>query len=136
MDKESMKIGINLNNFNSSYGISRIPTAPAEDIKLKKQAELAGSDAGSLTKEQKGETPGAGINTASRMAKLEDVSLTFNKEDSFDNIGADADIRGLDMTKAISNMKRDSILADYQTFVGPTSEQIIAGLEDGVVVIK
>lgn len=53
-----------------------------------------------------------------RDAGLEDISLTFNKQEEFDYIGRDSDIRSLDVEKAISDMKKDQILQQYQYFVG------------------
>lgn len=127
-----MSIGINFNNFNSSYGMSRIPVVRPEDVAKQDQAKAQALDTPVAPKQSAPEY----VNPASRMANLEDVSLTFNKEDSFDNIGSDVDITNLDMTKAISDMKRDSILSDYQSFVGPSPAQLMSSLEDGVVVIK
>lgn len=51
-------------------------------------------------------------------ARLEDISLTFQKQDSFGYIGKDSDIRSLDMEKAISDRKKDKVLQQYQYFVG------------------
>lgn len=127
-----MSIGINLNNFNSSYGISQIPVVRPEDVRAQDKAK----EQGVSIPEQKPVVQEPEVAKASRIANLEDVSLTFNKEDAFDNIGVDADIASLDMAKAISDMKRDSILSDYQTFVGPSPEQFISGLSDGVVIMK
>lgn len=45
-------------------------------------------------------------------------------------IGVDSDINGLDVQKAVSNMQQDSILHQYQYFVGNIST------EDGSVVRK
>lgn len=127
-----MSIGINLyNNFNSSYGISQIPVVRPEDVAAQDKAKASEVSSVQVPKVQEVEAP-----KASRIANLEDVSLTFNKEDSFDNIGADVDIANLDITKAISDMKRDSILSDYQQFVGPSTEQLMSNLEDGIVVMK
>lgn len=133
---ELMNIGLNLNNFNSSYGMSRIPVVRPEDVAAQdsnKKAQESGINSGSQSPAREIEQV---ISRAPKTANLEDVSLTFNKEDSFDNIGADADIRSLDMTKAISDMKRDSILSDYQTFVGPSTDQMLSNLEDGIVLLK
>lgn len=129
-----MGIGINFNNFTSSYGIQNIPVVRPEDIAS--QSARSNETVAPVAPAAKVEESEVQLNRASRIANLEDVSLTFNKEDSFDNIGADADIESLDMSKAISNMRRDSILSDYQRFVGPTSEQLTAGLDDGLVFIK
>ncbi len=73
---------------------------------------------------------------APRTAQLEDVSLTFNKQDDFGTIGRDVDIAKLDMEKVVSDSKRDSILSGYRTFVGPTPEQMVAEYEDGMVFPK
>ena len=131
-----MSIGINLNNFNSSYGISQIPVVRPEDVAAKEQASKANESIDKVAASPVNQPAEAPVVRASKIANLEDISLTFNREDTFDNIGADVDITNLDMTKAISDMRRDSILSDYQTFVGPSADQLIAGLEDGLVVMK
>ena len=41
-------------------------------------------------------------------------------------IGTDSDINGLDVQKAVSNMQQDSILHQYQFFVGTASTPISA----------
>ena len=51
-------------------------------------------------------------------APLEDISVTFHKQDDFGYIGRDSDIRSLDVEKAISDMRKDQILQQYQYFVG------------------
>ena len=51
-------------------------------------------------------------------AALEDISVTFNKQDEFGYIGRDSDIHSLDVEKAISDMRKDQILQQYQYFVG------------------
>ena len=51
-------------------------------------------------------------------AALEDISITFHKQDDFSYIGRDSDIHSLDVEKAISDMRKDQILQQYQYFVG------------------
>lgn len=51
-------------------------------------------------------------------APLEDISITFHKQDDFGYIGRDSDIRSLDVEKAISDMRKDQILQQCQYFVG------------------
>ena len=67
---------------------------------------------------------------AGRMADLGQVSLTFNKEDSFDYIGMDSNPENLDMQK-------DQILQSYQYFVG-SAGSLYDGTptEDGMVLLK
>ena len=74
---------------------------------------------------------------AGRIADLGQVSLTFNKEDSFDYIGMDSNPENLDMQKAISDMQKDQILQGYQYFVG-SAGGLYDGMpaEDGMVVLK
>ena len=76
-------------------------------------------------------------NRASRVADLENISLKFNKEDSFDYIGNDSSLDNLDMQKAISDMRKDQVLQGYQYFVG-SSRNLFTGQtsEDGVVILK
>ena len=76
-------------------------------------------------------------NGASRVADLNQVSLKFNKEESFEYIGMDSSLDNLDMQKAISDMQKDQVLKSYQYFVGSAGslpgEQPSA---DGTVVLK
>ena len=62
------------------------------------------------------------------------VSLSFNKNEHYGYIGRDKDLSTLDMEKAISMMRQDSILQDYQYFVG--SSKNIFSSEDGTVIAK
>ena len=140
-----MTIGSIYDSFQSSYsyGMQKIPTVqPGEvqqtekqnDAALEQQAAglgTAGSQENS-TSPTKEET-----NPASRMANLDQVSLTFNKEESFDYIGNDSSLDNLDMQKAISVMRKDQVLQGYQYFVG-SSRNLIDGqqTEDGMVILK
>jgi len=71
---------------------------------------------------------------ASKVANLEDVSLSF-KDNDLNNIGRDSDLFGLDVQKAVSDMKKDSILEEYQTFVG-SANQFSFSNNDGSVIPK
>lgn len=51
------------------------------------------------------------------IADLENISIGFNKQDDYSYIGKDVDIEQLDMQKAISDMKKDSLFHQYQFFV-------------------
>ena len=61
-----------------------------------------------------------------------EVSLSFNKNNDYGYIGKDKDLSLLDMEQAISMMRQDSILQDYQYFVGSSKD--IFNSEDGRVV--
>ncbi len=58
---------------------------------------------------------------------LEDISLTFNKEEDYGYIGLDRDVHTLDMDKAISDMEKDDLLKSYQYFVGNTATASVGG---------
>lgn len=76
-------------------------------------------------------------NPAGKSADLENISLKFNTGEDYSYIGKDSDIEKLDMQKAISDMQKDSILQQYQYFVG--SAQNLNGAmtsEDGIVIPK
>lgn len=77
-------------------------------------------------------------NQAPRMANLEDISLTFNANETYDYIGRDADLQNLDMMSAISDMQKDKVLEQYQYFVGPKdfTAPVVAATPDGMVVQK
>lgn len=64
-----------------------------------------------------------------------ELSLTFNTQEDFDYLGSSSDIRGLDMEKAISDMKKDQILRQYQYFVG-SAKNVFGSLDDGFVIPK
>lgn len=69
--------------------------------------------------------------------ELENISLGFQKNDTFDYIGSQRDLVQLDMEKAISDMKKDEVLGQYNFFVGRSE---LAGnifeSDDGIVKVK
>lgn len=69
-------------------------------------------------------------------AALEEISITFNRQESFEYIGKDRDVRALDVEKAIDEMEKDRVLQQYQYFVG--SSRNLYGAEDaeGMVIRK
>ena len=137
-----MTVGGIYDSFHSSYGVQQIQTTYVDDADkvgrqtektdLSKQADLT-VPADNLT------SAGEPVqeNQASRMADLEQVSLKFNKEDSFDYIGMDSNLDNLDMQKAISDMQKDQVLQSYQYFVG-SAGSLFGEMpsEDGMVILK
>lgn len=123
----------------------RIPSVSAEEVKRQDEKRAAEENAltpqalsaevpAAFREEQEGERPG-------RSADLENISLSFHKEETYDYIGQDKDIRNLDMEKAISDMKKDSVLQEYQYFVGSAAAISGSGLPDdlagdGLVFLK
>lgn len=107
------------------YRASDIPTVNEDAVKSQNLSQQPVEDVAS---------PALASRRPEANAKLEDISLTFHKEDQFDYLGSESDLGKLDMEKAISDMKKDSILQDYQYFVGSS----VPGLttEDGLVFQK
>ena len=66
-------------------------------------------------------------------ADLEKISLIFNKTDSFDYLGSESGLENLDVMKAVSDMRKDEVLQEYQYFVG-SSQNFVFQSEDGVVI--
>lgn len=117
------------------YDAYRIPTADTQ------KSETLGQN---ITSKQQAVVPEAPVAKAEeatvpverKNAALEDVSLTFLKDDTYDMIGSESDLNKLDMQKAISDMQKDKILQDYNYFVGSSVMQQRNISEDGVVVAK
>ena len=137
-----MTVGGIYDSFHNSYGVQQIQTTYVDNAeKVDKQVDDAERSRQLKLSEQSDNLtsapePAQG-NQASRIADLEQVSLKFNKEGSFDYIGMDSSLDNLDMQKAISDMQKDQVLQSYQYFVG-SAENIFgeATSEDGMVVLK
>lgn len=113
-------------SFQSDYRISNIPVAPK--VEETKPVEAV-TEVKAEPKVQIQE-----VDIRPRATDPNSVSLTFNKNDDFSRIGSDKDINNLDMQKAISDMRQDSILQEYNYFVGSSSN--VFSSEDGVVLAK
>ena len=117
------------------YDAYRIPTVDTQ------KSETLGQN---ITSKQQAVVPEAPVAKAEeatvsverKNTALEDVSLTFLKDDTYDMIGSESDLNKLDMQKAISDMQKDKILQDYNYFVGSSVMQQRNISEDGVVVAK
>ena len=137
-----MTVGGIYDSFHNSYGVQQIQTTyvgnadkidrQVDDSDLNRQTKL-NEQSDNLTSVAEPSKE----NSASRMADLDQVSLKFNKEDSFDYIGMDSSLDNLDMQKAISDMQKDQVLQNYQYFVG-SAGNIFGDMpsEDGLVVVK
>lgn len=70
-------------------------------------------------------------------ADVREISLTFNAGEDYGYIGKDSNIEDLDMQKAISDMKKDQVLQQYQYFVGKAENLFPhSSGEDGKVFLK
>lgn len=118
--------------FYNQYRMPEIPRVSVEDVK--KQDEQVNEVPVSPATEPEQQP----VSQASRMANLEDISLSFNVNETYDYIGRDADLQNLDMMKAISDMQKDAVLEQYQYFVGPKdiTGPVISQTPDGMVIQK
>mgnify|MGYP003319409065 CR=1 FL=1 len=112
-------------SFKSDYRISNIPKAPVEEVK-KVEAPVETPKTRELDIQE--------VDNRSRSIDPNNVSLSFNKGNDFSYIGRDKDILGMDMKKAISDMKQDSILHEYNYFVGNSAN--VFKSDDGTVFAK
>ena len=115
-------------DFQSNYRINDIPRVNVDDVKAQETVKTPEDLSPIITIEEQQ------IDNRARSVDPNEVSLTFNKNDDFSNIGADKELQTLDIQKAISDMKQDSIFREYQYFVGSTSN--VFQSEDGKVLAK
>ena len=117
-------------NFQSQYRIADIPKVDVEQKSAspvkEEQDALINSSSLSIVEGQQADER--------RFTDPNEISIGINKNDDFSYIGKDKDIQNLDIRKAISDMQKDSILQDYQYFVGNARE--IYHSEDGIVLSK
>ena len=97
---------------------------PVQDVSAK-APEIAAPGKISL-EEQVAARPG-------KLIGLEDISISFNKNDDFNLIGTTSDITNLDVAKAVSLSRRDDILNSYRS--SETQAPVYAG-EEGTVIAK
>ena len=131
-----MGIGINgfsdYSSFLQNYKVPVIPSVSLDEVReqdrLARDAEaavqLTAHESTSVTVPERKDAP------------LEDISITFNRQENFGYIGKDSDIHSLDMEKAIDDMKKDSILQQYQYFVGNSRNLYTNESADGTVIQK
>lgn len=137
-----MTVGGIYDSFHNSYGVQQIQTTYVDDPnKVGRQVEEPDLNQQAGLNEQSDNLTSVAEpvqeNPASRMADLDQVSLKFNKEDSFEYIGMDSSLDNLDMQKAISDMQKDQVLQSYQYFVGSAGSLFgETSSQDGMVVLK
>ena len=130
--------GVSFNDYGSLFQNYRIPSIP--DVRIGQvEKPMQQPEAMPIqTQEKTVITEEEPIRKqAGKSADLENISLKFNTGDDYGYIGRDSDIEQLDMQKAISDMKKDSVLQQYQYFVG-SSQDLLTGSasEDGMVIPK
>lgn len=122
-------MGINDNFWSlSSYRVNEIPRVSTQPESVQPVVEdEKPANAASLSIEPKQDN-------RPKFANLNEVSISFNRQENYDYIGKDRDAGLLDMQKAVSDMRQDTVLSDYRYFVGNSNN--IFQSEDGVVIAK
>ncbi|MCR5669912.1 MAG: hypothetical protein K6G10_02815 [Butyrivibrio sp.] len=135
-----------LNGYISGYNAYNIPSV--SDPKFKPAEEAAAAAQNGIA--QQNETPNQEEKKqqfdltvevpARENASIENIAISFGQYDSssIDLFGENG-LASTDMRQAISGMKKDHILHEYQYFVGGKDltgkdSNIIAGTEDGLVI--
>lgn len=116
------------------YRASEIPTVTPEEVK-RQDEQQAGMNAVQVPLEEPQVTSEEERqDNRSKAVDPATLSLTFNKEESFAYLGSESELMNLDVKKAISDMQKDSILQEYQYFVGTSAS--FMNTEDGLVFRK
>lgn len=126
-------------NFNQYNALSKIPTVEeasqipqqVEDTMQAPQTKQSAEDETTTLSPRQESVLGK----RSSAADLQDISLNFNQKEEFNLVGQNSGLAGLDVEKAISDMKKDSVLEQYQYFVG-SSDSTVINDEDGLVFQK
>lgn len=123
-------------NMSFSYKIPEIPAVDYEKVnsaqdavKAPKAVEVKPQDI-ALSIEEKNS------NISKPSAKVQDLSLSFNLQEDYGYLGKDSNIENLDVKKAISDMRKDQVLQQYQYFVGDSRKLLQKASEDGLVFLK
>ncbi len=153
-----MRIG-GVSDYSSMFSNYKVPEIPSVNIEqLMRAEELSGRQASQVKKTAEQSTDMQSVRTRQEQGKpindidlsieenipvrkpnadVREISLTFNAREDFGYIGQDSDIENLDMQKAISDMKKDGILQQYQYFVGSAENLLPKNItEDGAVFLK
>lgn len=116
-----------------NYQVPTIPTISVEEVRKQDAMQLKAQSAVELNTYETPVTP----QVRKPDAPLEDISITFNRQDDFGYLGQDSDIHSLDVDRAISDMQKDRMLQQYQYFVGSAREVYAGGqAPDGIVIPK
>ncbi len=121
-----------------SSSVREIPKVNVEAIKENSSDVSQSKNDGSVnTKPHSDITDNTRQEVKNKSLKLEDLSLGFQKNDTFDYLGKDSEIANLDMEKAVSDMRKDELLGQYNFFVNSAEmfEPVFASA-DGMVIPK
>lgn len=130
-----MSMGIN-SIYNSALQNFRVPTIPTVSVEEVRRQDALKQEEQNVSAVAAYETPSA-PEIRKPDAPIEDIAVTFNRQEDFGYLGQDSDIHSLDVERAISDMQKDRMLQQYQYFVG-SAQNVYEGVQvpDGIVVPK
>lgn len=124
-----------ISDYSSFLQNYKVPTIPKVSLEEVREQERAVREAVASIPETSHELTSVSLQER-KDAPLEDISITFNRQDDFGYIGKDSDIHSLDVEKAIDDMKKDRVLQQYQYFVGSSRNLYTSESVDGTVIQK
>lgn len=131
-----------ISDYNSFFANYKVPEIPSVDF-----SRVQKNDAVSVSEKTTGTQSEQTVNDIDLSieekpiersnASVHDMSLSFNVNEDYGYIGRDSEIESLDMQKAISDMKKDQVLQQYQYFVGSANDLFSGDTgKDGLVFMK
>ena len=116
-----------------NYKVPSIPAVSLEEVRKQEELLMQQSSNGYTAHE----TPMEEKPPKRADAPLENIAVTFNRQEDFGYLGQDSDIHSLDVERAISDMQKDKMLKQYQYFVG-SAQDVYHGVQtpDGIVIPK
>ncbi len=103
-------------NYNEIAKVAEQTTAPeTENVSANQASEEAAVVTGRTPETEAKQTFGA-----------YDYASQYNSDATYSLKGADSDIRSLDVEKAVSDMRKDEVLHQYQYFVGDSPSAEVA----------
>lgn len=133
-----MRIGFNtgIQNHYSDY-TSRIKQVSVSEVQKLDEDKKANEQTLAEQNWQRQDEEAAKAPREQKPVELQDISTKFNKDNTYDYIGKDSAVENLDVQKAVSDMQKDSILSQYQFFVGTEPDvNTVFQNNDGTVIRK
>lgn len=124
------------NGLYQSYKAPSIPNIKIDDVSKQQNTNQDFPNISSIQTDQSANLSQQSNNVSRQSFDLQDISLVFNKNDNFDYIGKDSELGNLDVQKAVSDMKKDQMLQEYQYFIGDLFSQERTQPSDGMVFMK
>ena len=112
------------------YNTIRVNEVRSQQVKEAKASEQEETGLNEAVVQENAELSyGESVRPAGPDKGAEEFAKSYQPDVVYELKGADSDITSLDMAKAISDLKKDQVLEQYQFFVGGTIAQVHERLE-------